>query len=384
MIMTTFRAFLTEQQAINPEAFPFTRHSLRGDHTGQHWFGGDKVLQNFDKMISSLNAALQEPGLSATRVTDIRSYTVGRTLDDVVRNGVPTPVMDWCRANYREFDYTSFIPGHIGLIKSKLAAADKAFTKSSNPYLQWLIPILREWVPISAACETLKTRIVARTPKAPEARNAYVAPFVKSDAGAQIYKVLQTLTDDLKDAYAAAVTKYLEEMAHRYVALPPAKNFSERSNRSQSYQQVLMIRGLWKPDSLSGTSQPTLTDNFREVLVKAGHDAAKDMQERFLYKSSRKLKAIVDAKGMGLADDPKILRATAGQGVFEGDILIRFTDQSEFRVTNKVVLKINHFGTVFNQYPTTFHDVRMPDGSKMGQPSEERMNEVFAKASRTP
>lgn len=104
------------------------------------------------------------------------------------------------------------------------------------------------------------------------------------------------------------------------------------------------------------------------------------MQEQFLAKNSRKLKAIVDAKGMKLLSDPEILHARASRGVFEGDIRIQFSDRSEFRVTNKIVLKQNRFGTIFNQFPTTFHDVKMPDGSKMGQPSEERMNTIFVVA----
>ena len=67
-------------------------------------------------------------------------------------------------------------------------------------------------------------------------------------------------------------------------------------------------------------------------------------------------------------------------GRFECELRVTFTDGSKFDVKNQVVIKQNHYGTVFAQYPTTFHNVSLPGGVTMSNPSEERMNTIFAKA----
>ncbi len=101
-------------------------------------------------------------------------------------------------------------------------------------------------------------------------------------------------------------------------------------------------------------------------------------QVKIVYKNNAKLVSILEKKGIGLSKEPKILSAKASSGVFEGEIRIEFTDGSSFEVRNKIVIKQNQYGTVFNQFPTTFHDVVLPNGNKMPSPSEERMNEIFA------
>lgn len=60
-----------------------------------------------------------------------------------------------------------------------------------------------------------------------------------------------------------------------------------------------------------------------------------------------------------------------------GTLRFFFTDGSSFVVQNSVVWSHSIYGKAFNRFPLTFHDVIMPDGSKMPRPSEERMNTVF-------
>jgi hypothetical protein len=63
---------------------------------------------------------------------------------------------------------------------------------------------------------------------------------------------------------------------------------------------------------------------------------------------------------------------------YGGEIAFTFKDGSSFVVRNKTVFKFSQLGTPFEQYPTTFHKVILPNGKSMSQPSEKRMVEVFA------
>ena len=48
-----------------------------------------------------------------------------------------------------------------------------------------------------------------------------------------------------------------------------------------------------------------------------------------------------------------------------GPFEVRFKDSSSLRLRNAAVFVVNHYGTHFNRFPTTFHDVVMPNGEIM-------------------
>ena len=73
----------------------------------------------------------------------------------------------------------------------------------------------------------------------------------------------------------------------------------------------------------------------------------------------------------------KLINASTSRGTVEGTIAFEFNDGSSFTVRNKVVMSYSKYNTPFYRYPTTFHNVKMPDGSTMSQPSEERMLDIF-------
>ena len=73
----------------------------------------------------------------------------------------------------------------------------------------------------------------------------------------------------------------------------------------------------------------------------------------------------------------KILSINKGHTNYGGEMMFEFKDGSRFVVRNKTVVKSSRLGTLFHQFPTTFHDVVLPDGSKFQSPSERNMAEVF-------
>lgn len=59
-------------------------------------------------------------------------------------------------------------------------------------------------------------------------------------------------------------------------------------------------------------------------------------------------------------------------------ISFAFADKSCFMVQNSVVHHVNSYGTWYAQFPTTFHNVLLSDGTTMKQPSEAKMKRLFA------
>lgn len=117
-------------------------------------------------------------------------------------------------------------------------------------------------------------------------------------------------------------------------------------------------------------------DNYKEVAQEFGKKIAENLRYAFVHKNTYKLSLIARTKGNFQAGRvTKVNMATD----FGGEMLFTFTDGSKFTVRNKTVFKVSPLGRPYEQYPTTFHDVVMPDGSAMGTPSEKRMVEVFGR-----
>lgn len=297
--------------------------------------------------------------------------TFGAILDYATRT--PEEVLVVLRQNHQwpSWDYDVMAGNHIAG-KLRKAEAAKQDTPQAKAYLPWLIKVCRELLVLHEALEQIKSGVFKRQPKAPEDVKAkYIAPMAKMESGRAVTKVFKLLTDTIKVEYAAAVAKLLVKQAEDIHALDADEQ--KKHARTDVYRMdIWLVNPRNRKRSLVG--------NYKTRIQKAADSAADAMQEQFLVKNTRKLVSILEQKNVPLDGDPEILHARARAGVFEGDIRVSFADGSSFVVRNQVVIKRNSYGTFFNQFPTTFHNVTLPDGRPMGTPSEERMNTVFAKA----
>lgn len=310
----------------------------------------------------------------AEAVTDIPPSLYELYHAQRARTGTPP---DWIEHGRVYAVHTVF-----GKLKKAQAAQRAESSPEGKQFFNWIIPILTELAPLAAALDDMKKRAVKRVTKTGDEKKAekssYVKAFASNEATQAVYNGLKNLTDQLLPAYSAGLQKWWVELAKKYNAMTP----QERKNQAkQNRFQVPFIATLpiWDRTGYS-TGAVTLKKNYTTILKEQADTAGKQMQEEFLYKNVSKLKSIVEAKGVNLVDVPKPINLSTSGGIFTGELVFNFTDKSSFRVRNKVVVKSNYYGTVFNQFPTTFHDVKLPDGTTMSAPSEERMNTVFVKA----
>lgn len=266
---------------------------------------------------------------------------------------------------------TFVVPGKL---KKAEAALKNAKTDAEKVFFGWLVPVLRELVPLAAVMDDMKGRAVKRQPKAPEdAHQKYVAPMASRASGKLVIDALTTMSQAIYDDFAKAVTNFL-------VAEAESLNEMDFKAQSNSRNEVLQMHAIWSGRDFYTKTPARLVKSYKVALTKEGKKAADDMQQTFVIKNAKKLGSILDAKQSPLRGEPVILRAKAGvRGAFEGDMRLNFADGSSFEVRNQVVFKTNSYGTFFMQYPTTFHNVVLANGSALSQPSEERMNEIFAK-----
>lgn len=128
---------------------------------------------------------------------------------------------------------------------------------------------------------------------------------------------------------------------------------------------------------------------YKDIKIRASaeHYPAKEaaaarklVEETFLHKNALKLSSLLDKKGNLTSIDvlPGVpVKLHNGAGTLTSIMQVKFADGAEFTVRNKVIINSSSAGKQFYQYPTTFHDVKLADGTKLESPSEEKMVKVF-------
>lgn len=215
---------------------------------------------------------------------------------------------------------------------------------------------------------------------------------VQQQYSAEVEKLLEKLVSKKHKEVVAELTKANVEALDRYMAVhdaaikeqrdkgnewPTFNDYSYFKSRPTESRFKSVIRRMVErvPETIQDEYQRK--SDWKKTAKEDAERTASELRAGFVSKNTFKLGRIVNTK-QGLKD-AKILSINSGPD-YGGELMFSFNDGSSFTVRNKTVVKQNMHGTVFAQYPTTFHDVKLPDGSKMSSPSEKRMVEVFATA----
>lgn len=265
-------------------------------------------------------------------------------------------------------------------MRRKLAAAPPA------PVIDAIRGFLDEIAPLGVSYARARELAVKRqaAQKAPDALAPYEAPSASPGAMKMVFDILREVTREGR----AAIARSIENRAGRMLA-----DFLEKQDENVRAGNVQYSPYSWSRDRGHGKSDPieielieACTDRAagRLRIRKPDADAliqgiaerrAEEICRRFLEKNVIKLDSIIERKG-DLASI-EIVGRTFSPSSLEGRLKIVFADGSSFQANNSAVLSFTEFGRPYMRFPLTFHDVRMPDGTMMERPSEEKMNTEF-------
>jgi hypothetical protein len=201
-------------------------------------------------------------------------------------------------------------------------------------------------------------------------KKPYTPPPTASAETKKVHAVLTELTNDVREQQRVDLLDGMKEDVERFEQLrsedvEKAKNFARQNG--------------WLGMIYKGGKR---VEDWQAQMEKIATEQVTEMQNMFVYKNTAKLAPILTAKG-DIGDITTNSISTRG-GVITASLTFTFEDGSHFTVHQSIVQSYVYprFGgqaTFFYRFPTTFHDVVLPDGKKM-YPSEENMNEIFAKA----
>lgn len=277
----------------------------------------------------------------------------------------------------------------VGSFEKRIAAS-----KLNTPMVEAMRAVLAEVRVLADKANGLKDKVVKRQTKAQQqAAERYAAPLVESAAKAAIRTRLTEIAEGAYDALYARICRNYEADLNLYLAadlayvaaLPSRPTYykspydffvKDRKPYAQNHSAAEVVEKLIAPRRRH--EKPVAQVAYKAMIAEMANAVAKDIVKVFIEKNLAKLASVIEAKGD--FETATVVNDEVSKGGLEGTIVIRFKDGASFVVQNAVVWVRNSYGTEFNRFPLTFHNVRFANGAKMGQPSEKRMNEVFAKA----
>jgi len=363
--MQTFQQFLAESAGMGIHQFPLLSALPRG-------------TERLGKIVAILNPAItagtiQNVQYEAAKyeISGLHEAMQHKLGNDHTFGGrfrsLPEPLQN--------IELTLGDPHHI---PGKLKKLEKM--KVDHPFKSDYQAYAAEMMILVSAMAALKEKITKRQPKPEEERNKqYIPASASHGAMGVVTKVLKRITDETKHEYAKQVEDYYVMLVEERFANPPtrATKGKQRTGLQVFTDSMLMSRVGEEWDSFEGHYK-RLASNWKSVVKAMADRDADDVQLGFLAKNVRKLSKIIEDKG-NLKGEPEVIKIGVMTNGFYGEIRVHFEDGAVFTVRNKAVEKVSENGKPFTQFPTTFHDVKLPGGKAMSNPSEERMIEVFAK-----
>ena len=237
---------------------------------------------------------------------------------------------------------------------------------------------LQKWMPIADAYKFLKDKVVKRgqeiEKKNQEKEERYRAIVDLSKTTG----VSDILNQVVKDSYEETLREYIDWMT---------QSIEKLLNKKESRNPELWIKdkflrflfGKVVYDKNKSNNQYSLhheydfelRENASDIIEKMSKEQVDAMKDSFVYKNTMKLTNIISKKQIISHD---VLHVGSN---FMATIRFKFADGTQFSVRNKTVLKWSTKGTPFYQFPTTFHDVNLIDGSFRKMMSEQEMNEEW-------
>lgn len=340
----------------------------------------EKRLEWFEKSIETINTAIDNNRIDNPRFKDLKD-TLNRTLELAAEKVVADPYFRAGR--YQELpDDLKDIDYFLGLHNSnaRMKSVLKLEKKYDHPLLVDYKALLQEALKLATTMEYLKTINYKKEKRSPEEIEAerkqqFHARVAHADVK-KIHDLLTEITQDVRAKVLAANIHWLVGIVEGYL-----RQYNPKDRNTDSYHYYNrnpFARELVGKVITYVNNVEDLKPNYETIIKKEGEKITAEMLEHFIVKNTTKLSAIATAKNN--LKDVTILKSETARGVVEGVLKLTFLDNSEFTVDNKVVMSVSKYGKPFYRFPTTFHNVVMPDGTKMKGVSEESMNELFAKS----
>lgn len=364
--------------------FPIAMKAVEGSSSARY---ATKLKVDFE----TIKAAFAAGEIINTQVQPIKDHVNGfvkAAFDAVIDyaevrptdpNERHTPIFDELYGALSCWDLRGMVASYKRLQKvSKEAKATKIYKTA--------MALFDELMPLVKVMEHIKAITVMASAKKAEAKAAKAAEEGEYKKKYTDHKDVKKVIAILKKVSVDVEQDLYESMAKAMKASVEKFKKSEDTDYTEAFKRDgftrMILQSLTERDYEAGKGFRDRKKYFKLIkgweakLDEMAKKDASDIVDKFVYKNSGKLSFIIFTKNNLKAVTLK--NVTVGRGAVEATLHLEFADGSEFTAESSVELAFSVLGKPFYRYPTRFSSVKLPDGSRMGQPSEQRMDEVFA------
>lgn len=342
--------------------------------------GADTVFNvDFGEIKSQLTRALED----SLKVKDdfSRLKNDGSLSDAEWRK---SPHMQVYMAGIQSYVNLSQAKGQAQKIKDFLKSKPADFPKEDIDRLETMLAVNEAGNEIFQMIKTLKPKIVkGRKPNPNADPNAFQSKLGSKESQDLVKEKLKDGIKKPLDEYEKAIKSMVQGVIDNFAK--QSRIVVERRNGildpldQHVFQQCFDYKTNRDKNTIE-YSEIKPNDRAKTFAAASAKQQREGIEQRYFSKNIKKLSHVVDLKGNLSKIEELPYRAptiNGSTGRLESGFKFLFADGSEFKVINKIVTKHSYAGTRFEQFPTTFHDVKLPDGSKMKLPSEEKIVREF-------
>lgn len=209
-----------------------------------------------------------------------------------------------------------------------------------------------------------------------EEKEKYLKPMLSTKSYTMMVDLIKKTSDGVKQELYKARLKDIEAIGDKVEKA--TKDGQVDLSKIWDFKTQVYERAISMKLCNYSRNKESLKSNWKAEAKDLAMKEAEDILAKFVSKSTEKLGTLVGRKNN--LKTIKVIDAKATGGQVWCDLALAFEDASSFTVETKAVYSYSKYGKLFLRFPTTFHNVKLPDGSRMSNPSEERMDTVFTKA----
>jgi hypothetical protein len=349
---------------LSPDQFPILFADLK-----------ERRAASFAKAIEEINKGLEAKAI-ANPVFKESKETVSRIVYDAYKAYVSGPFIYGGKFQDQPQDVQDLESSFLimGLHECKSATKKVRASNATGPAVDAMKAFFDEVEPLNHAFDALKPLIVKRqilSPEEREAKERYIPPMSTPGAMESMQQVLQNVTEKKYEELVEVFCNQFEKNIARYQQ-------ADEAGRRELTRNPYARAGVYEASESTSyrSKEYTLKPDYKQILRGMAEREAKLIQDSFVFKNLKKLCSIVEKKGD--FDRVEEVGSSVSLSGLEGTIRVHFKDGAHFTANNSVVWSTSVYGKEFRRFPLTFHNVILAGGERMPQPSEERMNTVFA------
>ena len=262
------------------------------------------------------------------------------------------------------------VPGYLKRTAKQLKRTIKS--SKANKMVKDAMTACEPWEKIAITLKAMKGDVVKRQIGAGSNKPMIPKGAISKEIEEELEKIGEgfekELQENFEDYYEMIIDQYQKD-AKKHGVTSTYDLYKSQSNYHLNKILSSFLDSKYDHNERGGYAY-TLKSDYKKILKDVAKQNAKEGVEKFVYKMKMKLSVIVGGRGIGVNVDGNHNRNTMS---FE------FEDGSKFTVKNGIVLSYSVYGKPFYRYPTTFHDVILPNGDKLSKPSEAKIKKEFAK-----